>query len=543
MIQTIAGDKEFLKYTWPKRPGMLRYRAQMVAPAFYSAGKFTTTDYKTGITVLYQKDRDRGCFEVIRAAGVSGVVGLPVYKKFYIDYEPWLSQDPGSIDVVAMCLDDNYQTLFLLFRQQRKNVSRIGLWLARINIAQEKFELPTDLNGIPMFEFLNKSTIQDIRITQLSDRLDWLCSRNWEHADIVGSTATNNMYNLIVTNGKIFVTVPVISDFAMPVPDDTKWSGTMVPALVQALFMYDKRTGLIEGSGIIGVVSSYTEEFYSPSPNNWPVRPAKIGANIVEDCIVWYLSPMHTLPADIYEEHIHYYRGASAKNDAKRAFLPTLINRADAWKGTHLPDDYYQLHRSEAVGINELIDEIKSSSNRKPLQPVLYKARHQFYIQNPLVFDLSGGAVVNKVWQSASVNWSRGIVTYGMCYHNFHRKVIKNIAGGSVPVYSVIDHEVGDFVYTGAGEILGIDGETKYYHIFGLENLSCDTYMTDVKLKAPAGSTLRFGRMAGAPSKPNLTEITWESIAPHTEALFTVYASSNTVNRKDVYLEYGLEML
>ena len=542
MIQVIAGDKEVLNYKWQKRPSMLRYKAKFVAPTFYSAEGFTTTDYTHGTTVLYQKERDRGCFEVVRAAGMSEVVGLPVYKKFYLDYTPWLAIDDGEFDVTAMYLDESYQTLFVLLRQQRTKVHRVGLWLARIDIAQDKFELPTDLTGIPLCEFLNPPAYKDVMITNLSDRLNWICSKNWEQIEIAGSRSANSLYNLIITHGKVFVTVPLISNHSLKVPDSIAWDGEMVPALIQALFMFDLRTGILEGSGIIGVVSAYSEEFYSPSPNNWPVRPAKIGATYIDDCIVWSLSTMHTLPKDLYEEHLVYSTGSASNNKATRQFLPTLINRPDGWAPIKLPDGYRQLFRREAVNVDGLIEEVKNKAKGNPLKPVMYDVRNQFYIQHPPAFDLADETSVERSGQGLLVKWSRGLVYYGIRYHNFHRKVIKQFTDGSPAEYEVMDHEVGEFVYTGAGELLSTDGVTKYYHIFGLENLSSNTYMVNVKLTAPAGSTLRFGRMTGTPSKPNLTSITWDEIAPHTEALFTAYASEGVVNRIDTCLEYGLEI-
>ena len=239
---------------------------------------------------------------------------------------------------------------------------------------------------------------------------------------------------------------------------------------------------------------------------------------------------------------MYYYDSTDIADFARRKALPFVINAPDSWRNAGLPDRYWQLYRREAVLLRDFIQELRSGI-ATPLKPVLCAVRNQFYIQHPPAFDLSDEHAIERVGRGLLLKWSRGFVSYNLCYHNFHRKFIRRFDAGSPPTYTVTDHEVGDFIYDGAGSCLALDGETRYYHIFGLENLSSYTYMTNVKLTTPTGSTLRFGRMTGSPSMPNLTSITWDEIAPHTEVLFTVYASEDSDNHwEGTGLEYGLEI-
>lgn len=548
MRQIIKGDRKVLKYTWTERPSMLRYHAKAALPMFYPADKFATTDYASGITVVYQKTRDRGCFEVTHIdSKVAGPLAFPAYKKFYIDYSPWYEEDPGEVDVVAMCLDDDYQTLFVLMRQQRVNVPRVGLWLTRINLLTEKIDLPTDLPGISFCEVYDVPSPDGRHLVSLSDRLTWLCSANWRHCEVAGTKALNSLYNLVVTQGKIIFTIPYIS-FGSHEPSDIELPRSAAnPAIIQAAFILDSRTGMIEGSGILGAVSSYSEVAYSPTPDNWPERPLKVGMSVVDDCIVWSLSTISTIPIDLYEEHLTYCYGSTEIADfVKNAIVPPLPAPPDSWRSANLPDRYWQLYRREAVLLREFIAELQSGKST-PLKPILCEVRNQFYIQHPPAFDLLDGHAIERAGREMLAKWSRGFVVYTICYHNFHRKFIRRFVKDTPPVYEVTDHEVGDFIYNAPGECLDVDGVTKYYQIFGLENLSSYTYMTNVRLTAPSGSSLRFGLLSGTPSKPSMTSISWSEIAPHTEVLFTAIASDDINNEDEdedegVGLQYGLEI-
>lgn len=552
MRQIISGDKQVLKYRWTKRPSMLRYHAKSMIPMFYGAEKFATTDYLSGLTVIYQKQRDKGCFEITH---VSGQTVFPASKKFYIDFSQWYAKDPGDVDVVAMSMDENYQTLFLLLRQQRVNTHKIGLWLARADIGDRRLNEELDVMGIslcnmPPFDFNTK-------ITTLGNRLDLICSDTWRGCEVVSSKKLNRLYNMTITQGKMIVTVPLFS--LGPIKRKRKreekksdeWTSASNPVLIQALLMIDVEYGRLDGSGIIGALPLFNEIAHSPNPNNWPERPLKVGMSAVDDCVVWSLSPLHTFPMEIYEEHLQYYYGSSAMSTlAKRRFSPFLVNTPsmlpnmwpDMWSNADLPDDYRQLYRREAVLMRDFVSEVQAGKDN-PLKPILYNVRNQFYIQHPPAFDIAEEHEIEKAGRCLLMKWRGGFVTYSLCYHNFHRKHIRKFTNGSPAIYEVTDHEVGDFIYNGAGECLADDGTTKYYHIFGLENLSSYTYMTNVKLTAPSGSTLRFGHMSGSPVKPNLTSISWDEIEPHTEVLFTAFASEDTDNHwEGAGLEYGLEI-
>ena len=547
MRQIIKGNKKVLKYRWPKRPSMLRYHPKVQLYTFYSATDFAATDHFSGLTVVYQHDRDRGCFEVTRVGGRTGLNVFPAYKKFYVDYSPWHLRDPGEVEVVGMCLDENYQTLYVLFRQQMVNREHVEVWLARIEIGSVPVMVPLDLPGVPLFDFFLPRPVGPAVLTCLDDRMNFLTEKGW-HCNIAAVKELNKAYNIVMTDGKLFITIPTIFDGPHDPDDTVTWVNRSNPCVVQVLMMFDSDYGILKGTGIIGALPLYSEAKYSPTPDNWPSHPLKIAMHSVDDCIVWTLADWHTLSTEWYDEHCQYwYRNGvggdvSYADDAKRRFLPFITNMADCWVNANLPDRYWTLHRRESVHIKHIVREIEAGK-ATPLKPILYGVHNQFFIQHPAAFEFSDKSEIDRIGRALLMKWRQGFVGYSICYHNFHRKIIRKFENGIPPTYHVTDHEVGDFIYDGAGPCLSLDGETTYYQIFGLENLSSYTNMIDVTLTAPPGSTLLFGEMDGTPTAPSMTSISWERIKPHTEVLFTVCASEDTDNHWDgVGLEYGLEI-
>lgn len=546
MRQVIRGDKQVLDYTWIKRPSMLRYHPKSQLYTFYPADHFTTTDCFSGITVVYQHSRDRGCFEVTHV-GTKGPTVFPAYKKFYIDYTPWLVRDPGAVDVVAICLDENYQTLYILLRQQMENSEHIELWLARVDINAATIMYSLEPPGVPLFSFFFPKPTGPAMLTTLNDRLSFLTEKGID-CNIAAVKELDKLYNLVMVGGKLLITIPTIFDGPHDLDDTISWVNRSNPCIVQILMMLDSDIGNLEGTGIIGAVPMYSEISHSPTPDNWPERPLKVAMHNIDDCIVWTLSDLFTFPVEWYEEHCQYwYRNSvgglpTYADDAKRQAFPFATNLADCWANAQFPDRFWQLHRREAVLTSKFIGDILKGK-AIPMKPILYDTYNQFYIQHPPAFDLEHRSEIDRLGRDLLMRWRQGFVSYNICYHNFHRKIIRQVSEGAVPIYYVTDHEVGDFVYDSAGYYLSLDGNTRYYHIFGLENLSSHTTMVNVRLTAPAGSSLRFGVMSGAPAVPSMTSISWPEIAPHTEVLFTAYATEDIDNQQSgAGLEYGLEI-
>lgn len=546
MRQMIEGNRTVLKYRWRKRPSMLRHRAKNFLPSFYGPTLLTTTDSRSGLTVIYHKQRDLGCFEITHVSGVFGDNIFPAYKKFYIGFESWKNRDPGEIEVMAMCLDSNCQTLYVLLKQKMVTTPYVGVWLGRINIWSAQATVAVDPPGVPIFDFIQPELDGHYVITTLSSRFEFLLEKGW-HGSISAVPYTDNLYSVWCVQGKVFVTVPIIFDGPHYKDDYRAWMNLSNPCLIQAVFMVDGRCGILEGSGILSAVPQHDEFTHSPNPQSWPEHPLKVDVQIIDDCITWTLSNLHELPHEWYYEHCMYtYKNswpAVAQYAAnRRALLPFVVNRPNAWVVSNLPDRFYTFYRREAVRIGSFIKEFPKN-NKQPLKPILCKQHNQFYIQHPPAFDLVSRSAYDVLGKTMLAVENRGITEYALGYHNFHRKCVRAFTNGPVPTYEVTDHEIGDFIYDGAGYTLDKDGVTKYYHIFGLENLSSNTYMINVKLTAPSSSSLRFGTMSGSPTMPTMTSITWPEIAPHTEALFTVYASEElNSNEVGTGLEYGLEI-